>query len=298
MRPMKDILWKGIIEELCPEMLLFIFANAAEVFDLERGFEYLDKELLELFPEQEQEGGTRLVDKLIKVFRKDGQEEWVLVHVEVQGQDSSNFAERMFTYFYRIFDRYKVKITAIAIFTGGKSQKTPSVYSYDFLGTKLSYEYNTFHIKDYSEAALLAMDNPFALVVLTAKKALLAGKIPEKELGEQRLTIAKALISSGKFSREKIVRFLIFLKEMVYIHNPEINDNFNAEIDVLTGKRQTMGILELIAEERAKDVAKEKDRVFVENLLSNTEFSTEKIASLVGVSTSFVEEVKENLSKK
>lgn len=199
-------------------------------------------------------------------------------------------------------NRYKVKITAIAIFTGGKSQKTPGAYSYDFLGTKLSYKYNTFHIADYSEATLLAMDNPFALVVLTAQKALLAGKIPEKELGEQRLTIAKALISSGKFSREKIVRFLIFLKEMVYIHNPEINDNFNAEIDVLTDKRQTMGILELVAEERAKerakDVAEQKDKTFVESLLANTEFSTEKIASLVGVSVSFVEEVKESLSKK
>jgi hypothetical protein len=96
------------------------------------------------------------------------------------------------------------------------------------------------------------------------------------------------------------------MKDILNIHNPEINDNFNAEIDVLTGKREIMGIVELIAEERAKEAVKEvkkevtleNKRFFTETLLQNTEFSAGKIASLAGVTESFVEEVKANLLKK
>jgi len=62
-----------------------------------------------------------------------------------------------------------------------------------------------------------------------------------------------------------------------------------------------MGIIEQLAEMRAKE-AREKatletsekmEQLFVENLLANTEFSIDKIASLAGVATSFVEKVKE-----
>lgn len=38
------------------------------------------------------------------------------------------------------------------------------------------------------------MDNPFSLIVLAAQKALLEKKMPEKGLGEERLTIARATV--------------------------------------------------------------------------------------------------------
>ncbi|QQT64475.1 Abi family protein [Sphingobacterium multivorum] len=60
--------------------------------------------------------GVRYVDKLVKVFLKDGREQFVLYHVEIQSNKGrGDLAERMFRYFYRIWDRYKVPITAIAI---------------------------------------------------------------------------------------------------------------------------------------------------------------------------------------
>ena len=67
-----------------------------------------------------------------------------------------------------------------------------------------------------------------------------------------------------------------------------------------------MGIIEQLAEIRAEEARideREKTRQaeatkFVENLLSNTEFSLEKIASLTDVSVAFVKKVKENLRSK
>ncbi len=38
-----DILWKVIMEEVFPDLLRFIYPDADEVYNMERGFEFLDK---------------------------------------------------------------------------------------------------------------------------------------------------------------------------------------------------------------------------------------------------------------
>jgi hypothetical protein len=65
------------------------------------------------------------VDKLVKVYLKDGQEKWILVNIEVQGYRDPHFEERMFTYYYRIKDRYQHNITAWAIFTDNNVRYHP-----------------------------------------------------------------------------------------------------------------------------------------------------------------------------
>ena len=96
------------------DFLKFFFEDAEKLFDMERGFQFLDKELEQLFPTEEIEA-PKFVDKLVKVFTKTGEEDWILVHIEVQGYDDKDFAKRMFTYFYRILDKYGKPVTAIAI---------------------------------------------------------------------------------------------------------------------------------------------------------------------------------------
>lgn len=92
-----DILWKGILEDLFADFLRFFYTNADEIFDIDRGFEFLDKELEQLYPGIDLKH-PKFVDKLVKVYRKSGEEEWLLIHIEVQGYDDGNFAHRMFTY--------------------------------------------------------------------------------------------------------------------------------------------------------------------------------------------------------
>jgi hypothetical protein len=307
-RKKDDILLKSAFEETFPDLLRFYYKNADGIFDMDRGFEFMDKELRELFPELDKSGGTRFVDMLVKSFLKDGEEEWIFIHIEIQGGDSKNFARRMFQYWYRIYDRFQVDVAAIAVFTGDKSQKRPDMFQKEFLDTSITYRFKAYHILDHSEEELLSMDNPFALIVLAAQKALTRGKIPEEELGEQRLTVARALIQGRKYSHEQIMRFLYFLKNFIYIENQEINRNFDSEITFLTGKENQMGIIETIkkiAREEALEEglelgmekgiekgAEQKSREFVRNLLQNTDFDNAKIASLSGVTTAFVEKVK------
>ena len=322
MRHDDDVLWKGITEEVCDDLLRFIFPGVDQVLDLERGFSFLDKELAEMYPEPEKPSSTRFADKLVKVFTRDGQEEWILIHIEVQGEtkavDRPLFPARMFRYYYRIYDRYQKPMTAIALFTGPDGQKMTDKYEYRFLGTSHIYQYNTYRITDPTEEELTRSDNPFALVVLAAKTALLEGKIPELELKDRKLLVAKYLLSNKHIPKEKIDKILTFLNNIVLFENQETNLIFMEQLDQLTGKKNSMGIIERLAERRAEraleqgleqglergreegreEGAREAQQKSIKSLLDNTEFSAEKIASLIGVPVSFVERVKESLSAK
>jgi hypothetical protein len=126
MRTDSDSLWKGIIEDTFDDLLRFVFPKADEVFDMQRKFGFLDKELAELYPEPGRSSATRIADKLVKVYRRNGEAEWLLVHLEVQGRAAQDFPERMFQYYYRIFDRWRHPVTAVAIFTGQMGIVSPT----------------------------------------------------------------------------------------------------------------------------------------------------------------------------
>lgn len=119
------------------------------------------------------------------------------VHIEIQDKSQREFSERMFEYWYRIYDRYKVNVASLAVFTGSKTATLPSHFSKKFLKTRMQFEYPVYHIFDHSEKELLSMKNAFSILILSAQKASLRGKIPEQELSIQRLFLAKELINKG-----------------------------------------------------------------------------------------------------
>jgi hypothetical protein len=117
MRRKDDLLWKGLLEDVFDDFLRFIFPDAGQLFDMQKGFHFMDKELVEMYPQPDQKSNTRFVDKLVKVYKLDGSQECLLIHVEVQGQTDKDFPERMFRYYCGISDRFQIPVTAIAVFT-------------------------------------------------------------------------------------------------------------------------------------------------------------------------------------
>jgi len=131
-RRIDDPLWKAVLEQTFVHFLQFMFPDADAVFDFSRPFDYLDKEFESLFPPEANGKGVRYVDKLVKVFLKDGSEQFVLCHVEVQSsKGNGDLAKRMFQYFYKISDRYNLPVTAIAILADSNRSYRPNVYDVD-----------------------------------------------------------------------------------------------------------------------------------------------------------------------
>lgn len=305
--PMKrnDTLWKGILENVYEDFLRFFFKDADKLFDIEKGFQFLDKELEQLFPADDLES-PKFVDKLVKVFTKNGADEWILVHIEVQGYDDSDFAKRMFTYFYRILDKYGKPITAVAIFTDSNLKFRPREYEFNYLGTRCTFQFNIYKIADQSEVTLFENENPFLVVVLTVLLALKKKSLDDEELYNLKFSLAKNLLGRN-IAKGKVNDLLIFLQRYVSFADPLYNVKFDKQIEELTDNQKTMGIRELVLDLAKKEGVKEgiakglekgikeSKTEFVQNLLTTAKFSISEIASLANVTEGFVLKIQRSL---
>ena len=123
---------------------------------------------------REAELGRRYVDKLVKVWTKDGTECWVLIHVEVQTAREAEFPRRMYVYNYRIFDRYNRPVASLAVLADDDPDWRPTEFRSGLFGCEAGVRFPVVKLLDFAphEAVLEASANPFAQVVLAHLKAL------------------------------------------------------------------------------------------------------------------------------
>ena len=174
--------------------------------------------------------------------------------------------------------------------TWENGNRMPGKYSYEYRGTRLTYEYPTVSISDYSDEELDKSSNPFAQVVVAAKMRLQEGKVPEDELLNNKLLAARKLTEKG-FGMEKIRAIFNFLRNYVLFEKPETNRKFD-NLFKETDKTSVMNTVEYLKMEGKEEAA----TAFVENLLKGSDFVVEKIASLANVSVEFVNKVKNQLN--
>ncbi len=93
--------WKDAIEAFFEEFVSFYFPDVHRGIDWRHAPRFLDKEFQQIAIGDSVQGRV-YVDKLVSVCLLGGEEEWIYIHCEVQGQADSAFAQRMFTYFYRL----------------------------------------------------------------------------------------------------------------------------------------------------------------------------------------------------
>ena len=303
MKPKYDMLWKGVIEEIMEDLLLFIDPEIGKKLDLERGFEYLDKELAELYPEPERPANSRVVDKLVKVFLLDGSERWMLLHLEIQGNNDKDFAARMFEYYIRVHSKHQRPVAAIAVLTGKNAGKMPAVFEDTCLWMRARYEFKTICIDDYPDEALRSSTNPFAAVMVVAKEALARVKGSDDErdriLLEHKLSIVRLLKERlAVFGKKKSDAILVFLNNYLVFKKSGTNRKFMVKSDQILGKTHTMGLVELLVESKHQEGVQEGLEKAVERLLTNSDFSSKKIAELIGVPIAVVTKVKRRVNKK
>ena len=144
--------------------MAFYFPEAYDEIGWSKEHVFLDKELRAVV--QDAELGKRFVDKLVRVALLNGVEEWIYIHVEVQGTKQAEFAKRMFVYNYRIYDRYDKSVASLAVLTDGHAHWKPTSYGFTVLGCKHTLEFPVAKLTDYHDKVdeLLASDNAFALI--------------------------------------------------------------------------------------------------------------------------------------
>ena len=157
--------------------------------------------------------GKKFTDKIIKVRLKTGVDKLILIHVEVQHEAEDDFSERMYIYYTLIFLKYRLDITAIAVFTNKEVPPNRGIFRKEAFGTSIEYRYNSVWSMDKTEEALSASENIFDLALLTMRY-----------LGETKNNMRKRLLFKKKlaelavernFSNDRINSFLIFVDEIL-----------------------------------------------------------------------------------
>jgi len=204
-----DSPWKEILEAYFEDFMTFFFPLAAEEVDWDKGYTFLDKELQQVV--RDAELGKRFVDKLVRVWQRNGDDAWALVHIEVQGQAESAFPKRMYVYNYRIFDRYDRSVASLAVLADDMANWRPDRFGYELFGCKVAINFPVVKLVDYVAKweELEACENPFAVVVMAHLKTRETRNDNE---GRKRwkLHLVRQLYERG-YRREDVINLFRFI---------------------------------------------------------------------------------------
>jgi len=225
-RPSYDEGWKEVIRAFFPQFMQFFFPSIAQNINLSKGFEFLDKELARI----SRKGlAGRRVDALVKAYLKDGREQWILVHIEVQGYPQREFSRRMYVYNYRIFDRYERDVVSLAVLTDEDESFRPGPYLFEIGDFHLVMSYPVVKLLDYRGRweELEGSPNPFSVVVMAHLKSQ-ETRGRDRERFNWKLRLTRMLYERG-YGRDEILGLYRFI-DMVVRLPEEMEEEYHEEI--------------------------------------------------------------------
>ncbi|QXE18572.1 Rpn family recombination-promoting nuclease/putative transposase [Clostridium sp. 001] len=233
-----DAAWKSILEAFEIEIVELLFPEIFKNIAWEYGTESLDKELQEIQREIfDRDSSEKVIsDKIIKVKLKNNKSKILFIHVEVQSYASCDevFGERMFRYFYRIWDKFryryedKSEIVAAAIYTykGERGKDKNYIYRLPEIEEDiLTYNFRTIDVENIN-LENISEDNPLRLVFKIAKN-LLETKADDEEIYRAKIKLAEELREYEKVKNNEQIKALVdFLEYLFLIEDPELEKKY------------------------------------------------------------------------
>ena len=167
-----DESWKIVLEKYFWQCLDFYFPEISRQIAKEKGYTFLDQELQQISPKAHSK--KRRLDKLARVYLLDDTEIWVLLHIEVQTYKEEEFAMRMYSYHYRIWDKYQKQVASVAILADNHATFRPQTFELKAFGKEfVRFRFETTKLLEWQgkEKYLEAEKNIFGIVTLASLKA-------------------------------------------------------------------------------------------------------------------------------
>ena len=233
-----DAAWKTILEAFEVEVVEVLFPEIFGDIDWDAGTESLDLELAEIQREIfDKDSAEKIIsDKIIKVRLKDNNSKILFIHVEVQSysSDEDAFGERMFRYFYRIWDKFRYKnkdkseVIAAAIYTykGERGKDKKYVYKVPKLEDEiLTYNFRTIDVEKL-DLEKISFDNPLRIVFIIAQ-TLLNTSTKDIDIYNAKIQLAEELIEYDKVQNEEQIKALAdFLEYLFLIQDKELENKY------------------------------------------------------------------------
>ena len=235
----RDGFWKDAIARFLPQLVQRMLPELYDKVDWSTEPKFLSQELRDTFqrPAADEHNAPRFVDELIQLSLKNGTTQWVLLHIEVQGEGGEDISDRMTLYCCLIFSHHHRMPVALAILTAPRPEKeTVGIYTEKQCGTQLTYRYNCFEVEKQDDGTLLESDNPFDLIIYAAKKeALFKGKDKESQKFKYLRELTRLL--AGKGWDEKDRRdLLILIARMINLEDKGLQQQYVADVKAMKGE--------------------------------------------------------------
>ncbi len=210
-----DAAWKATLETFLQPCLSLAFPRLADQIDWSAPPRFLDTELQEIV--RDSEGGPMRVDKLVEVRRRDGPNEVLLIHVEVQAQRDDELPFRMFRYLCRILDRFGRMPTSLVILADANPRWRPKAYEFCGPVSSLRFNYATCKFTDLDLEPWITAGNPVARVIEAHRLAQGTGR-NMKARRSGKLGLVRHLLESGMGELEvrevmRLIHWLLALPE-------------------------------------------------------------------------------------
>jgi Domain of unknown function (DUF4351) len=293
-----DTPWKQILESYFPQFMAFFFPEAYSQIDWSRGFEFLDGELQQVTLEAET--GKRIVDKLAKVYLRNGEEHWIVAHVEIQNQKEAEFGERVFVYYARLRDKFKREVASFAVLGDTDVDWRPNSFARETLGFKVQASFPIVKLVDYKKRKeeLAASDNPFAVVVQAHLAAQATkGKESQQRRRKQKFALMTMMYQRG-YSQQEVTDLFRFI-EWVMVLPPELEKAFKQDLIAYEDEKNMPYISNLERESLAEGEAKGREagkvELVIKQLSRRNQLSDETLAKIKALPIGQLEQLGEDL---
>jgi ribA/ribD-fused uncharacterized protein len=235
----EDCMWEEFIELYFPQFLEFFFSDIYKEIDFTKKAAFLDKGLEKIV--KDDEVWKRNARKLVEFYLKDGNKAGSLLHIEVNRTGEENLAERIYTCYCRIYDKYHKDTASIVIFTGSNGNYRQDKYEVNLYGNKLTFKFPFMNLLDYRDKLekLEKSNNPFAMVVRIYLNLLKVDKNDIENLYSTKLSLAKEIIKSGKYNRDDTLNLVRFLNSLIILPEELETKFYYDEVKKMSFKQET-----------------------------------------------------------
>ena len=177
-----DTAYKEVTDHHPAHFFEILWPGVYALIDWSRGVESLEQELR--YAIRLAGRGKRTVDKLFRVWLKDGTEAWVLLHVEFQAQVDATLPERVFICNLLLFARHRKPVASFVVLGDPQADWRPEGYGYSPFGRGAHVSFHMVKLLDWRERReeLEASSNPFALIILAHLASLETKRKPRNRL--------------------------------------------------------------------------------------------------------------------
>jgi hypothetical protein len=227
--------WKLALDDYLDEFMLFYFPDIYHKIDWTEGYQSLDTEFQAVV--RDADLGNQRADKLVKVITSDVKSEIVYIHIEVQSQKDNDFERRMFTYNYRIFDKYGQFPVSLAVLADENKHWKPNAHHFEQWGFVSHTSFPTVKLLDYADRLeeLQASDNAFAILTAAHILTKRTHKNP-KDRYAAKFTVTRLLYRNG-WDKQKVINFFRVIDWLMKLPL-DLTINFKKELNQLEEEQQ------------------------------------------------------------